>query len=143
MLAAALQLTDVDPPYGKAPMAQFAEKVVPDDSPAKEFLEGSKEMVLTTQVCVLQKPFNLLDPRSLICCHYQLLYKHWLQPMQRLSGSCMIGFGLQQPHHAHLLVDRVRAHCTGQQHAAAVCPCAGLSRLASPGTIDFSGVQTF
>lgn len=45
-----LQLTDVDPPYGKAPTAQLADKLVTDDSPAKEFLEGPKEMVLTTQV---------------------------------------------------------------------------------------------
>lgn len=48
---ALLQLTDVDPPYGKAPTAQLAEKL-PETGRAGEVFENTREMLLETQVGV-------------------------------------------------------------------------------------------
>ena len=45
-----MQLTDVDPPYGKAPTAQLAEKL-PETGRAGEVFENTREMLLETQVC--------------------------------------------------------------------------------------------
>jgi hypothetical protein len=44
-----LQLTDVDPPYGKAPAAQLAEKL-PESGRTGEVFDTTREMLLETQV---------------------------------------------------------------------------------------------
>jgi hypothetical protein len=46
-----VQLTDVDPPYGKAPTAQLAEKL-PEKGRAGEVFDTTREMLLETQVRV-------------------------------------------------------------------------------------------
>jgi hypothetical protein len=45
-----LQLTDVDPPYGKAPTAQLADKLAGEGTAGAELFDGPREMVLETQV---------------------------------------------------------------------------------------------
>eukprot|EP00775_Hariotina_reticulata_P012148 gene12148-12286_t len=57
------QLTDVDPPYGKAPTAQLAEKLT-GQGPASKIFEGPKEMVLTTQDTFYQENAKLLAEAS-------------------------------------------------------------------------------
>lgn len=44
-----LQLTDVDPDYGKAPTAQLADKL-PESGRAGEVFDTTREMLLETQV---------------------------------------------------------------------------------------------
>jgi hypothetical protein len=48
--AVVLQLTDVDPPYGKAPTAQLADKLAGEGTAGAELFDGPREMVLETQV---------------------------------------------------------------------------------------------
>jgi len=45
------QLTDVDPPYSKAPTAQLADKL-PEKGRAGEVFDTTREMLLETQVCL-------------------------------------------------------------------------------------------
>jgi hypothetical protein len=44
-----VQLTDVDPPYGKAPAAALAEKL-PESGRTGEVFDTTREMLLETQV---------------------------------------------------------------------------------------------
>jgi hypothetical protein len=55
LLLLLLQLTDVDPPYGKAPTAQLADKLAGEGTAAAELFDGPREMVLETQVWVTAK----------------------------------------------------------------------------------------
>lgn len=50
LLLLLLQLTDVDPPYGKAPTAQLADKLAGEGTAAAQLFDGPREMVLETQV---------------------------------------------------------------------------------------------
>ncbi|WIA40450.1 hypothetical protein OEZ86_013807 [Tetradesmus obliquus] len=58
------QLTDVDPPYGKAPTAQLADKLAGEGTAAAQLFDGPREMVLETQDTFYQENAKLLAEAS-------------------------------------------------------------------------------